>query len=122
MAYTRAKNRSLLSYRKDTEPLYPSFMYSLVSLLSSIYPLPAMHALLVTLCDGILNSPYGKMSLWKMVTMENDISMYHYGKCHYGKRRGAAHCTLVPAALLREHLQMTARRGQQSIIETAHKV
>ena len=27
---------------------------------------------------------YGKMSLWKMVTMENDMSMYHYGKCHYG--------------------------------------
>ena len=38
-----------LSYRKDTEPLYHSFMYSLVSLLSSIYPLPAMHSLLVTL-------------------------------------------------------------------------
>ena len=35
-------------YRKDTEPLYHSFMYSLVSLLSSIYPLPAMHSLLVT--------------------------------------------------------------------------
>ena len=32
---------------------------------------------------------YGKMSLWKNVTMENDMSMYHYGKCHYGKRRGA---------------------------------
>ena len=30
---------------KDTEP----FMYSLVSLLSSIYPVPAMHSLLVTL-------------------------------------------------------------------------
>ena len=28
---------------------------------------------------------YGKMSLWKMVTMENDMYMYHYGKCHYGK-------------------------------------
>ena len=33
---------------KDTEPLYHSFMYSLVSLLSDIYPLPAMHSLLVT--------------------------------------------------------------------------
>ena len=31
--------------RKDTEPLYQSFMYSLVSFLSSIYPLPAMHSL-----------------------------------------------------------------------------
>ena len=36
------------SYRKDTEPLYHSFMYSLVSLLSGIYPLPAMQSLLVT--------------------------------------------------------------------------
>ena len=35
-------------YRKDTEPLYHSFMYSLISLLSGIYPLPAMHSLLVT--------------------------------------------------------------------------
>ena len=34
---------------KDTEPLYHSFMYSLVSLLFGIYPLPAMHSLLVTL-------------------------------------------------------------------------
>ena len=34
----------LISYRKDTEPLYHSFMFSLVSL----YPLPAMHSLLVT--------------------------------------------------------------------------
>ena len=40
-------------YRKDTEPLYHSFMYSLVSLLSSIYPLPVMHSLLVTLSFGI---------------------------------------------------------------------
>ena len=30
-------------YCKDTEPSYHSFMYSRVSLLSSIYPLPAMH-------------------------------------------------------------------------------
>ena len=36
-------------YRKDTEPLYHNFMYSFVSLLSGIYPLPAMHSLLVTL-------------------------------------------------------------------------
>ena len=35
-------------YRKDTEALYHSFMYSLVSLLSSIFQLPAMHSLLVT--------------------------------------------------------------------------
>ena len=40
--------RSDGSYHKDTEPLYHSFMYSLVSLLSGIYPLPAMHSLLVT--------------------------------------------------------------------------
>ena len=38
-----------LCYRKDTEPLYHSFMYSLVTLLSGIYPLPAMLSLLVTL-------------------------------------------------------------------------
>ena len=41
------------SYRKDTEPLYHSFIYSVVSLLSSIYSLPAMHSLLVTFCDRI---------------------------------------------------------------------
>ena len=35
--------------RKDTEPLYHYLMYSLVSLLSGIYPLPAMHSLLVAL-------------------------------------------------------------------------
>ena len=35
-------------YRKDIEHLYNSFVYSPVSLLSSIYPLPAMHSLLVT--------------------------------------------------------------------------
>ena len=36
-------------YCKATEPLYHSFMCSLVSLFfSSIYPLPAMHSLLVT--------------------------------------------------------------------------
>ena len=33
-------------YRKVTEPLFHSFMYSLLSLLSSIYPLPAMHNIL----------------------------------------------------------------------------
>ena len=37
------------TYRKDTEPLYHFLMYSLVSLLSGIYPLLAMHSLLVTL-------------------------------------------------------------------------
>ena len=41
-------------YRKDTEPLYHSFMYSVVSLLSGIYPLPAMHSLLVTLYSNYL--------------------------------------------------------------------
>ena len=44
---------STLFYRKDTEPLYYSFMYSRVLLLCSIYPLPVMHSLLVTLCDGM---------------------------------------------------------------------
>ena len=40
----------LYFYRKDTEPLYNYyFMYSLVSLLSGIYPLPVVHSLLVTL-------------------------------------------------------------------------
>ena len=36
-------------YRKDTEPLCHSFMYSLVTLPSGIYLIPAMHSLLVTL-------------------------------------------------------------------------
>ena len=36
-------------YRIDTEPLFNTFVYSLVLLLSHIYPLPAMHSLLVTL-------------------------------------------------------------------------
>ena len=36
-------------YCIDTEPLYHAFLYSPVSLLSIIYPLPAMHSLLVTL-------------------------------------------------------------------------
>ena len=46
-----------LPYGKDTEPLYHSFMNSLVSLQSSIYPLPAMHSLLVTLsiCENLTN-------------------------------------------------------------------
>ena len=35
------------SYSKDTEPLYLSFMYSLVSLLSGIFPFLAMHYFLV---------------------------------------------------------------------------
>ena len=34
-------------YPKDNEHLYHAFMYSPVSLLSCIYPLPAMHSLLV---------------------------------------------------------------------------
>ena len=34
--------------RKYTETLYHPFMYSPVSLLFSIYPIPAMHSLLVT--------------------------------------------------------------------------
>ena len=48
--------KSCLTYREDTEPLYHSFMYSLVSLLSGIYPIPAipaMHSLLVTLYDDM---------------------------------------------------------------------
>ena len=36
-------------YRKDIEHLYHAFVYSPVSFLSGIYPLPAMHSLLVTL-------------------------------------------------------------------------
>ena len=43
------KKSSKFKYCKDTEPLYHSFFYSLVSLLSGIYPLLAMHSLLVTL-------------------------------------------------------------------------
>ena len=41
--------RSCGCYCKDTEPIYHFFMYSIVSLLSGIYSLPAMHSLLVTL-------------------------------------------------------------------------
>ena len=48
-----------INYCKDTDPLYHSFMYSLVSIFfpvsmsnigetGDIYPLPAMHSLLVT--------------------------------------------------------------------------
>ena len=37
------------SYFKETEPLYHSLMYSLVSLHSVIYPFHAMHSLLVTI-------------------------------------------------------------------------
>ena len=41
-------------YRKDTETLYHAFMYQLVSLLSGIYPVLAMHSLLATIiCCGI---------------------------------------------------------------------
>ena len=36
-------------FRKYTEPLCHAFVYSLVSLLSRIYPLLAMHSLLVTI-------------------------------------------------------------------------
>ena len=44
-------------YRKDAESLYHSLMYSPVSLLLGIYPLPAMHSLLVTLISrfGYIN-------------------------------------------------------------------
>ena len=38
---------TILVYRKDTEPLYHLFLYSL-TLLSGIYPLLAMHSMLVT--------------------------------------------------------------------------
>ena len=41
--------RLLWLYRKDTEPLYHFFMYSLVTVLSDFYPLHAMHSLLVTI-------------------------------------------------------------------------
>ena len=53
---------TILQYRKDTEHLYHAFVYSLVSFLSGIYPLLAMHSLLVTsLYQGVhitcFNSP-----------------------------------------------------------------
>ena len=51
-------NLPLNFYRKDTEILYHSFMHSLVSLLSAIYPLPAMHSLLVTISRfGYIDQP-----------------------------------------------------------------
>ena len=40
---------NLIFHRKDTEPLYPYFMYSHVTFLSGIYPLHAMHSLFVTI-------------------------------------------------------------------------
>ena len=53
-------------YRKDTEPLYHSFVYSLVSLLSSIYPLPAMHSLLVTFVAiaRLMQEPCCQIGIW----------------------------------------------------------
>ena len=42
-------------YHKDAEPLYHAFMYSLVLILSRIYPLPAMHSLLVKLDISVIN-------------------------------------------------------------------
>ena len=50
-------NTSCITLRKGDRRLelkYNYFMYSLVSVPSGTYPLPAMHSLLVTLCDGIL--------------------------------------------------------------------
>ena len=47
---------SLCYYLKDTEPSFHSFLYSLVSLLSGIYPFLAMHSLLVTvICYNLFN-------------------------------------------------------------------
>ena len=43
------KNFWSKSYRKDTEHLYHAFMYSIVILLSGIYPFYAMLSLLVTI-------------------------------------------------------------------------
>ena len=50
----------LNSYRKDTEPIYHYFMYSLGSLLSGIYLLPAMHS-----CYGIITVE--RISSYKLV-------------------------------------------------------
>ena len=57
----------MYSYHNDTEPLYHSFMYSLVS---GIYSLPAMHSLLVTLyvteyfiCNGMFNRHLPEVNL-----------------------------------------------------------
>ena len=74
-------NRSgkIFYYRKDTEPLYHSFMYSLVSHLSSIYPLPAMHSLLVTLSRfGYFNYPYKR----DLMTLNKSVINY-LPKCTY---------------------------------------
>ena len=40
-------------YPKDTEPLYHSFVYSLASLLSGIYPFFAMHSLHVSQGESV---------------------------------------------------------------------
>ena len=47
----QTKSVCLSYYRKDTEHLYHDFVYSPISLLPSIYPLPAVHSLLVTYSD-----------------------------------------------------------------------
>ena len=41
-------NQTLL-YRKDTEPFYHAFMYSILLLLSGIYPFTQWHSLLITI-------------------------------------------------------------------------
>ena len=61
----------VLGYRKDTEPFYHSFMYSLVSLLSGIYPFYAMHSLLVTIMlqyiDLYKNPPSSSFSSFQAI-------------------------------------------------------
>ena len=53
----------LSNYRKDTEHLYHAFMYSLVThFFSSIYPVPAMHSLLVT--SDVRNMSFTSCKSW----------------------------------------------------------
>ena len=56
--FVKVKNN--INIVKILNLLYHSFMYSPVSLLSGIYPLPAMHSLLVTSDVRIINNGLSK--------------------------------------------------------------
>ena len=64
-------------YHKDTEPLYHSFIYSLVSLLSGIYPLPAMHSTLFTLYVD-MDTQSTNYSYFEIINIEIEIKLKDY--------------------------------------------
>ena len=63
-------------YRKDTEHLYHAFMYSIVILLSGIYPFYAMLSLLVTII--LNNDPF----IRDFVTLNKSVINY-LPRCSY---------------------------------------